>query len=62
MPATIDTTEQFPPGTTKAQMDTAVTLRLQAAAISSHYSGSEAQGWTLVTTWNVIGQSGSRGF
>ena len=56
MPATIDTKEQFQPGTTKGQMDTEVKLRIQAGAISSSYTGSESDGWTLTTTWNVIGQ------
>ena len=56
MPATIDTVEQFPAGTTTAQMDKAVELRLKAGAVQSNYVGSESDGWTLTTTWNVIGQ------
>ena len=56
MPATIDTNEQIPAGTTKAQMDAEVALRLKAGAISSKYTGSETEGWVLTTTWNVIGE------
>ncbi len=56
MPSTIDTSEQFPAGTTKAQMDKEVELRLKAGAITSTYTGSQAQGWTLTTTWNVFGE------
>jgi hypothetical protein len=56
MPATIDTNEQFPAGTTKTQMDAEVALRLKASAISSKYTGSETEGWVLTTTWNVIGE------
>ena len=56
MPATIDTVEQFPTGTTIAQMEKAVELRLKAGAVQSTYVGSESEGWTLTTTWNVIGE------
>jgi hypothetical protein len=56
MPATVDTNEQFPTGTAKAQMDAEVALRLKAGAISSKYTGSETEGWVLITTWNVIGE------
>ena len=56
MPATIDTKEQFPSGTTKSQMDIEVNLRIKSGAISSESRGSETQGWTLTTTWNVIGE------
>lgn len=56
MPATIDTKEQFPSATTKAQMEAEVKLRLRAGAISSKYTGSKSEGWALTTTWNVIGE------
>ena len=56
MPSTIVTTEQFPPGTTPSQMDEEVRLRLKAQAITSTYKGSQEEGWTLTTTWNVIGE------
>ena len=56
MPATIDTVEQFPAGTTTSQMDKEVELRVKAGAIQSSYVGSESEGWTLTTTWNVIGE------
>ncbi len=56
MPATIDTTELFPSGTTESQMKKEVDLRMKACAIRSRYTGDETNGWVLVTTWNVIGQ------
>ena len=56
MPSTIDTVEHFPAGTTKAQVDREVELRLKAGAIQSKYGGSKSTGWTLTTTWNVIGE------
>ena len=56
MPSTINTLEEFPSGTTEEQMDGEVSLRLKAGAISSTYKGSESEGWTLTTTWNVIGE------
>ena len=56
MPSTIKTSEEFPVGTTKEQMDREVELRLKAGAITSTYEGSESSGWTLTTTWNVIGE------
>ncbi len=56
MPATFETVEQFPAGTSKAQMDKEVELRLKAGAIESSYQGSEKEGWSLSTTWNVIGE------
>jgi hypothetical protein len=56
MPSTIDTKEQFPAGTTKAQVETEMKLRLKAGAINSKYTGSESEGWVLTTTWNVIGE------
>jgi len=56
MPATIDTKELFPPGTTESRMKKEVDLRMKACAIRSHYTGDKTNGWVLVTTWNVIGQ------
>ena len=56
MPATTDTTEQIPAGIKEGEMDNLVTLRLQAGAITSTYTGSKSAGWTLTTTWNVIDQ------
>ena len=56
MAATFDTVEKFPSGTTKARMEKEVELRLKAQAISSTYTGSKSKGWTLTTTWNVIGE------
>lgn len=56
MPATFDSVEQFPIGTTQTQMDEEVRLRVKAGAIKSYYTGSEAKGWALTTTWNVIGE------
>jgi len=54
MSATVTTNEQFPAGTTEAQMDVEADLRLKAGAISSHYTGSETDGWILTTTWSVL--------
>ena len=56
MSATVNTSEKFPAGTTEEQMGSEVELRLKAGAISSTYTGSESDGWTLTTTWNVIGE------
>lgn len=56
MPSTFETVEQFPAGTSQAQMDKEVELRLKAGAIESSYQGSEKRGWKLSTTWNVIGE------
>lgn len=56
MPATIDTVEQFREGIAEEEIMKEVKLRIKAGAISSVYSGSTAQGWTLTTKWNVIGE------
>ena len=31
-------------------------LRIMAGAITSDYTGSVEEGWTLKTVWNVIGE------
>ena len=49
-------TEKFPLGTTKEKMNEEVALRLKAGAITSTYEGSESEGWTLTTTWSVLGE------
>lgn len=56
MPATVTTEETFAAGTTQTQMDAEVRLRMKAGAIRSWYKGSEAEGWTLHTEWNVLGE------
>lgn len=56
MPATVTTEETFAAGTTQTQMDAEVRLRMKAGAIRSWYKGSEAEGWTLYTEWNVLGE------
>lgn len=56
MAGTFEAKEKFQRGTTKAKMDKEVKLRLKAGAISSTYTGSKERGWTLTTTWNVIGE------
>ena len=56
MPSTTKTVEKFPPGTKEAQIKKEQQLRMMAGAITSTYEGSEADGWTLTTTWNLIGQ------
>lgn len=56
MTATITTTENFPAGITTAQMEAEKALRLKAGAITATITGTEAQGWVLTTTWNVLGE------
>ena len=56
MPSTTTTIEQFLAGTSKASVEEARRLRIKAGAITSVLTGSEADGWTLTTTWNVIGE------
>lgn len=56
MLSTSKTVEEFPAGTTKEQMDAEVALKLEGGAISSAYTGSESQGWTLTTIWDNIGE------
>ena len=56
MPSTTTTIEQFPAGTPKARVEEERRLRIRAGAITSVLSGSEENGWTLTTTWNVIGE------
>lgn len=49
-----ETTEHFPAGTTEAQMQKEVKLKTTAGALSSEYSGSEENGWTLTTRWEKL--------
>ncbi len=56
MPATVSTSEIFEDGVTEDDMDEQVRLRIKAGAIESSYSANSDGGWTLVTTWNVIGE------
>lgn len=56
MPATFQTVETFKKGTKEKQIKEEQRLRIKAGAISSDYTGKEADGWTLTTTWNVIGE------
>ena len=56
MPSTTTTIEQYPAGTSKASVEEERRLRIKAGAITSLLTGSEADGWTLTTTWNIIGE------
>ncbi len=56
MAGTFKTVEKFEAGISKDRMDKEVQLRLKAGAIKSSYTGSEADGWTLTTEWNVLGE------
>ena len=56
MPSTVTTTESFDPGIKEARIEKEVELRMKAGAISCKYEGSEAEGWTMKTKWNVIGE------
>ena len=56
MSATVETVETFPAGDPESLMKERQRLRLKAGAITSEYEGSEAEGWTLTTTWNVLGE------
>ena len=55
-PRTSVQTETFPAGTKEDAVKKEQSLKMKAQAISSVISGSEAEGWTLTTTWNVIGE------
>lgn len=56
MPATIITTEKFPPSTPKARIDAEIALRIKAGAIRS-WVDAAAPKWILKTEWNVFGQN-----
>lgn len=55
MPATVTTTETFPPTTPKADIDGEIQLRMKAGAIRS-WVDKTAPKWTLKTEWNVVGE------
>ena len=55
MSKTREIVENFPPGTTEAQMEGEQKIRMKAGAVSSSYEGSEAEGWTLTTIRKIIG-------
>lgn len=47
-------TEPFPKGTPKESMERERQMRLKAGgAISSEYTGSPGEGWTLTTEWEI---------
>ena len=56
MPATFTQSETFAAGTKETAVKEEKRLRIKAGAITSVLEGSEAEGWTLTTTWNVIGE------
>lgn len=55
MPATVTTTETFPPSTLKERIDEEIRLRMKAGAIRSKVDET-APKWTIVTEWNVFGE------
>ena len=56
MAGTFKTVEKFESGISKERMDEEIRLRLKAGAINSTYTGSQTDGWTLTTEWNVLGE------
>lgn len=57
MSSTMECSESFPKGTSREQMERERNLKIEAGAISSTYTGSESDGWTLTTVWwKVIGK------
>ena len=56
MAKTTTDTDKFPAGTKEERVKNEQQSSLDAGAVKSSYSGSEAEGWVLKTTWNVIGE------
>lgn len=56
MPMTYQRRERFPAGTAEERIVREQRLRLFDGAMASAYNGSEEDGWSLITTWDLFGE------